>query len=112
MTRQLFRVFAVAGALVAGFNGRLAAVPVAPTPLTPPAGGSLQEPFTISWSAVSDPSGLLGYNWQVSPSSSFSTVVLQDSTNPDVTSDVVSGLSTGTYFWRGHAGEGTVRARA
>jgi hypothetical protein len=106
MTRQVLCAFALTGALVAGFEGQLAAVPVAPAPVAPADGGSLQEPFTISWSAVSDPSGLLGYNWQVSPSSSFSTVVLQDSTNPDVTSDVVSGLSNGTYFWRVQAVNG------
>ena len=106
MTRQLFRAFVLAGAVVAGFNGHLGAAPAAPAPITPANGGSLQEPFTISWSAVSDPSGLLGYNWQVSSSSNFASIVLQDSTNPDVTSGTVSGLSTGSYFWRVQAVNG------
>jgi hypothetical protein len=106
MKRQLFWALALAGALVVGFDRHLAAVPVAPTPLAPANGGSLQEPFTISWSAVSDPSGIVGYNWQVSPSSSFSTVILQDSTS-GATSDTVSGLANGTYFWRVQAANGS-----
>jgi hypothetical protein len=106
MTRRLLFAFALAGALVVGFDGRLSAVPLAPNPVSPANGGSLQEPFTIAWSAVSDPSGIIGYNWQVSPSSGFTTIVLQDSTNPDVTSDTVSGLSNGTYFWRVQAVNG------
>jgi hypothetical protein len=100
MTRRLLFAFALIVALVAGFDGQLGAVPLAPAPVAPADGGSVQEPFTISWSAVSDPVGIVAYNWQVSPSSSFSTVVLQDSTMAPTTSDVVSGLSNGTYFWR------------
>src|SRR3982750_2201639 len=106
MTRQLFSALALTGALVFGFDRHLAAVPLAPTPLAPANGGSLQEPFTISWSAVSDPAGIVAYNWQVSPSSSFATVVLQDSTS-GATSDTVSGLATGTYFWRVQAVNGS-----
>jgi len=36
---------------VVGFDGRLSAVPLAPNPVSPANGGSLQEPFTIAWSA-------------------------------------------------------------
>src|SRR5689334_3699889 len=106
MTRHFLFACALTSALVVGFDGHLSAAPSAPTPIAPANGGSLQEPFTISWSAVSDPSGLLGYNWQVSPASSFSQIALQDSTNSDVTSDVVSGLTAGTYFWRVQAVNG------
>ena len=79
--------------------------PPAPSPLAPADGASVTMPFTISWSAVSDPSGIIAYNWQVSPSSSFSPVVALDSTSGQ-TQDTVSGLPTGTYFWRVQAVNG------
>lgn len=82
-----------------------AAVP-APTLLSPASAASATSPFTISWSAVSDPSGNAGYNWQVSTSSSFATVTLQNSTNPNQTQDTVSGLAAGAYFWRVQAVNG------
>jgi len=71
----------------------------APTLLAPAAGASVQQPFTISWTAVTDPAGIGFYNWQVSPSSTFSPVVRLNSTS-GATQDVVSGLANGTYFWR------------
>src|ERR1051326_4648643 len=77
-----------------------AATPPAPSLISPASGASTLSPFTISWSSVTDPSGILGYNWQVSTSSSFSTITLQNSTNVGVTQDNVSGLPNGTYFWR------------
>jgi hypothetical protein len=43
----------------------------------------------------------------VSPSSSFTPVVLQNSTNGQTTSDTVSGLGNGTYFWRVQAVNGS-----
>src|SRR5512146_2331596 len=82
-----------------------AAGPSAPTPLSPAAGASVMAPFTVSWSAVSDPSGIIAYNWQVSSSSTFPTVLLQNSTNGQ-TQDVVSGLANGTYYWRVQAVNG------
>src|SRR5438105_7619703 len=85
---------------IVSFDTRVAAIPVAPTPLAPANGASLAEPFMISWSAVSDPSGIIGYNWQVSSSSTFSPVILQNSTDGQTTSDTVSGLANGSYFWR------------
>jgi hypothetical protein len=92
--------------LGAAAGGRAAAsVPPAPTPLAPAAGANVQVPFTISWSAVSDPSGIVAYNWQVSPSSGFTTITLQNSTN-GATQDTVSGLANGTYFWRVQAVNG------
>ena len=76
-----------------------AAVPAAPSPIAPAAGASVSAPLSISWSAVSDPSGIIAYNWQVSASSTFGTVVAQNSTMGP-TQDTVSGLANGTYFWR------------
>ncbi|MBZ5523286.1 MAG: hypothetical protein LAP21_13700 [Acidobacteriia bacterium] len=84
---------------IATISHATAAIPPAPAPLSPAAGASVLSPLTISWSAVSDPSGILGYNWQVSSSSTFSTVIAQNSTNGQ-TQDTVSGLANGTYFWR------------
>ncbi|HEV8638181.1 MAG TPA: hypothetical protein VG370_28545, partial [Chloroflexota bacterium] len=85
--------------------GRAAAAPPAPTPLAPANGANVLVPFTISWSAVSDPSGIVAYNWQVSPSSAFTTVILQNSTSGP-TQATVSGLANGTYFWRVQAVNG------
>ena len=75
-----------------------AATPPAPSPLSPASGASISAPFTISWSAVTDPSGIVAYNWEVSTTSTFSTVVDNNSTM-GATQDTVSGLSNGTYFW-------------
>jgi hypothetical protein len=57
-------------------------------------------PFGISWSAVSDPNGIIGYNWEISPSSTFSPIVDQNSVSSPTTEDTVSGLPNGTYYWR------------
>src|SRR2546426_44421 len=90
---------------VAAGGRAAAAVPPAPTPLAPAFGANVLVPFTISWSAVSDPSGIVAYNWQVSSSSTFTPVILQNSTN-GATQDIVSGLANGTYFWRVQAVNG------
>lgn len=81
----------------------------APTPVAPAAGASVTVPFTISWMAVSDPSGVVAYNWQVSTDSSFTAagVIMQDSVNSPATSDTVSGLPNGAYFWRVQAATGS-----
>jgi len=91
--------------ILAAVSTAFAAVAV-PNPLSPASGSNLTSPLTISWSAVTDPSGILGYNWQVSTSSTFPTVALQNSTNVGVTQDTVSGLPNGTYFWRVQAVSG------
>jgi hypothetical protein len=83
----------------------LAASPPAPQPLAPANGAKVLVPFAISWSAVSDPSGIIAYNWQVSPSSSFNPVIKLDSTS-GATQATVSGLTKGTYFWRVQAVNG------
>ena len=91
--------------VLAAVSSAFAAVAV-PNPLSPASGSNLQSPLTISWSAVTDPSGILGYNWQVSTSSTFPTITLQNSTNVGITQDTVSGLPNGTYFWRVQAVSG------
>jgi hypothetical protein len=86
-------------ALALGAVTSASAAPTAPTLLSPADNADVRIPFTISWSAASDPSGILAYNWQISASSSFSSVLKQDSTMGE-TQDTVSGLATGTYYWR------------
>jgi hypothetical protein len=97
-------LFAILLYVTAG-GSAVAAVPPAPSPISPADGASVTEPFTISWTAVSDPSGIIAYNWQVSSSATFTKVILQNSTNGD-TQDLVSGLANGTYFWRVQAANG------
>src|SRR5215212_5803954 len=79
--------------------------PPAPSPLAPANGAQVTVPFTISWSAVSDPHGIVAYNWQVSPSSTFSPVIQLNSTSGQ-TQDTVSWLANGTYYWRVQAVNG------
>src|SRR5438270_1697066 len=113
MKLKLSVVSIFTAALFVGSAARVsAAPPPAPTPLAPAAGASVQEPFTISWSSVSDPSGIVAYNWQVSSSSSFTPVVLQNSTNGQTTAATVSGLANGTYFWRVQAVSGAFEQSA
>ena len=83
----------------------VAAAPSAPSAVSPTDGAGVTEPFTISWTAVSDPSGIIAYNWQVSSSSAFTSLLLQNSTN-GATQASVSGLADGTYFWRVQAVNG------
>ena len=97
-------------ALAAG--GRVGAAPSAPSLLGPADRASVTVPLALSWSAVTDPSGILGYNWQVSRSSNFATLVRQDSTAADATSDIVSGLEPGTYFWRVQVANGAFEQSA
>jgi hypothetical protein len=97
-------LFAIILCLNAG-SLAFAAPPPAPSALSPADGASVTEPFTISWTAVSDPTGIIAYNWQVSSSSTFTSVVLQNSTN-GATQASVSGLADGTYFWRVQAVNG------
>lgn len=94
--------------IILGFSvtGRSAVVaPPAPSPISPADGSIVTQPFIISWTAVSDPAGIIAYNWQVSSSSAFTSVLLQSSTN-GAAQDTVSGLADGTYFWRVQAVNG------
>jgi hypothetical protein len=78
-----------------------AQAPAAPALMGPANGASVEVPFRISWSATVDPTVVNGgYNWQVSRSSSFSPLLMADSTRPSITEDTISGLVNGTYFWR------------
>src|SRR5215211_2424466 len=101
---SLTLLFAIVLSLITG--GRAAAAaPPAPSPVSPADGAAITEPFVISWTAVSDSSGIVAYNWQVSSSSAFTSVLLQTSTS-GATQDEVSGLANGTYFWRVQAVNG------
>ncbi|HSE17013.1 MAG TPA: hypothetical protein VLB46_08165 [Pyrinomonadaceae bacterium] len=96
--------FAIILCVIAGTRA-VAAAPPAPSAVSPADGGSVTEPFTISWTAVSDPTGIIAYNWQVSSSSAFTSLLLQNSTN-GATQASVSGLADGAYFWRVQAVNG------
>ena len=64
-------------------------------------GASVTSPVTLAWSSVLDPTTLNGgYNWQISTTSTFASLVTRSSTNPATTSTVVGGLVAGTYFWQ------------
>jgi hypothetical protein len=105
MKTHVVKSLCVLSLILVAVSSAFAAVAV-PNPLSPASGANLQSPLAISWSAVTDPSGILGYNWQVSTSSTFPTIALQNSTNVGVTQDTVSGLPNGTYFWRVQAVSG------
>jgi len=95
----------------------VAAVPSAPALLTPADKATTLAPLTLSCSSVTDPAGIVAYNWQVSSSSSFSTVLFQNYPSGQ-TQDTVGGLANGLYFfWRvqavnGSLVQGTWSARA
>ncbi len=73
----------------------------APSPLTPVNGAAVTSPLTLSWSSVLDPASVNGgYNWEISTSSTFASLVTRDSTLPSVTQQRVGGLGAGTYYWR------------
>jgi hypothetical protein len=109
MTRNCWRTKAVAFVLVSvvalpgfgGLEGIASAVPPpSPALVSPSDGASVTIPVTLSWLQVA---GAGGYNWEISTSSSFTSVIER---NPSLvigaasTEDVVSGLANGTYFWR------------
>lgn len=102
--QSLTLLFAIIICVSAGGRA-FAAAPPAPSAVAPTDGAGVTEPFTISWTAVSDPTGIIAYNWQVSSSSTFTSVLLQNSTNGE-TQASVSGLANGTYFWRVQAVNG------
>src|SRR4051794_7468416 len=86
--------------------------PPAPALVAPAAAASVVEPFTLRWSPVVDPDGpIASYTWQVGTSSTFTTVIASGFTQeslpgiPVPTTDRVSGLPLGSYFWRGKASQ-------
>src|SRR5215213_8784940 len=102
--QSLTLLFTIILCLSSTVRGAVAAPP-APSLVSPTDGEVVTQPFTISWTATSDPTGVVAYNWQVSSSSAFTSVLLQSSTN-GVTQDTVSGLADGAYFWRVQAVNG------
>jgi len=54
----------------------------------------------VSWSAVSDSTGIDSYVVEVSSSSAFLSVVFADTVDGLRTSDTATGLYNDTYFWR------------
>ncbi len=83
---------------VAAAASAVAAGPPAPSLLSPASGASVQTPVTLSWSVVTSPNGIGGYNWEVSTTSNFSSIAFRGSTEGPTTG-TVSGLANGKYFW-------------
>src|SRR4051794_26078978 len=105
------RVATLTGCTVTAPPPPSSSAPTAPTPLGPANGASVTTPVTLSWSATLDPnppSQNGGYNWEISASSTFGTLVTRDSTFPSVTTASVGGLVPGTYFWRVQAVDGSL----
>ena len=98
-------LLAIAFCIAAASKTAVASSPPAPTLISPAKGASVQTPVALSWSAVTDPSGIVAYNWQISTSSNFSAITSQSSTNGQ-TQDLASGLANGAYFWRVQAVNG------
>jgi hypothetical protein len=78
-----------------------------PAPAAPANGASLTQPITLSWNAPASSSPILSYTWQVGTTSAFTNIIasgftdqVADATISVPTSDKVSGLPNGTYFWR------------
>ena len=55
--------------------------------------------MTLSWQPPADAPGV-SFQWQMSTTPSFTTLVLTATTSPKVTSTTLSGLAPGTYYWR------------
>src|SRR5450759_2570895 len=85
---------------VIGASRVFASTPTAPNLLAPANGANVTVPFSNSWAAATDPDGIAAYNWQVSPSSTFNLIILQNSTFPNQIQDAISELPNGTYYWR------------
>src|SRR3954471_13355248 len=107
---SLLAVITTVGAQTA--SAAALAPPTAPALVASAAGASVVEPFTLRWSAVVDPDGpIASYTWQVATSSTFATVVASGFTEeslpgiPVPTTDKVSGLAPGSYFWRVQASQ-------
>lgn len=75
------------------------AVPGPPAPVGPPPGTSTTEPVTLSWQPSAASPGV-SFQWQVSTSPTFTSLVLTATTAAKVTSTTLSSLAPGTYYWR------------
>ncbi len=82
------------------------APPGTPSLVGPADGASVVTPFTISWTAVSDPSGITAYNWAVSATPTFATTAAVGTAPGTATQATVNNLANGTYFWRVQAVNG------
>ncbi len=81
----------------------VAVAPAAPTLLGPSDGASVTLPVTITWAPTSAPNTVGGYNWEVSRTAAFTSVIERNPvlvSGVATTEDVVSGLAQGSYFWR------------
>ena len=78
----------------------VAVPPPAPALVGPANGASVTIPLTISWAQVPDAGG---YNWEISLTSGFASVLERNLallSGATTTTDIISGLPPGTYFWR------------
>jgi hypothetical protein len=76
--------------------------PPSPPTLTDPGTTDTDGDFTVSWTVSTDPSGyVVNYELEMSDSNAFTTIL--DTWTPTSTSQAVSGLSNGTYYFRVHA---------
>src|SRR4029077_19688634 len=114
-------LFVSSGSIFASGGRRSPTPPPTPTPppapvlVSPAHGASLVQPINLGWNAPPSTVGPIGsYTWQVSTSSTFTVVTASGFTNQEAdpsspirTSDKVSGLANGTYFWRVKASEST-----
>jgi hypothetical protein len=91
-----------------GGNPPPPAGPPAPTLVLPAAGASVGQPVILSWNASAATVGPIGsYTWQVGTTAAFTTVIGSGFTDIDSdptvstpTTDKISGLPNGIYFWR------------
>jgi hypothetical protein len=74
-------------------------VPGPPSLAAPAPGASVTEPVTLSWQPPAATSGV-SFQWQVSTSPRFATLVLTATTSAKAVSTTLSGLAPGTYYWR------------
>lgn len=86
--------------------------PDAPLLVSPADGASVITPFTISWAAVTDASGISAYNWAVSRSPDFATTDAVGTVAGTATQDTVNNIANGTYYWRVQAVDGESTAGA
>ena len=58
------------------------------------------SPFTLTWAANSDSSGIDSYAVEVSKNTLFTDIVFTDTIDGSFTTDTISGLYNDTYYWR------------
>jgi hypothetical protein len=87
--------------------GTASAIPAAPTLLSPANGATVVQPFVESWSVVTDPNLIVAYNYEISTTSAFASIISNGSTS-GATQATISGLGTGTYFFHVQAVDGTI----